>query len=281
MPKFETPEPIVASIDMTAGSLWVRATDRTETVVDVRPHNPQKKDDVQAAEQTEVDYADGRLVVRTPRNRLRHTFGGGGPRVDAIVDLPAGSELDGSGWTDYTCDGRLGPVTITGALGDIRIEHAERLRAKSSMGDIIIGRVDGPIDLHTATGEIRIGTAEGTTVAKTSAGNLAIGDAAGDLRLRTAYGDIAVEHAATSVDATTSAGNIRIDEVGGGSVALRTSYGEVEVGVPADVAAWLDMTSLNGNVRSELDAADTPADTDRKVEIRVRNHYGDITVRRA
>jgi hypothetical protein len=281
MPKFETPEPIVASIDLTAGSLRVRATDRTDTVVEVRPRTPGKADDVQAAEQTVVEYTDGRLVVRTPRNRLRHYFGGGGPRVEAVIDLPAGSELDCTGWTDYTCEGRFGAITIAGALGDIRIEHAARLRAKSSMGDITVGRVDGPIDVNTATGEIRIGTADGTTVAKTSAGNLNVGDASGNLRLHTAYGDIGVEHATASVDATTSAGDIRIGEVGAGSVALRTSYGEVEVGVPADVAAWLDMTSLSGNVRSELDASDTPPDTERTVEIRVRNHYGDITVRRA
>lgn len=282
MPRFETPEPIIASIEMAAGSVRVRASARSDTVVEVLPRNDNSDSDVQAAAQARVEYADGRLLVALPRSRLRTLVGPGpGPAVSVTIDLPEGSELDGSSWADYACEGRLGPVTINSALGDVRVEHSGRLRARSSMGDITVGRVDGHADLHTSTGEIRVGTLDGAGVVKTSSGDLSIGEVTGHLRLKTASGAITVERAHTSVEAKTSAGAVRINEVGGGSVLIESGFGEIEVGVPATVAAWLDMRSKGGIVRSELDAVEAPAAADRTVEVHAHTGYGDILVRRA
>lgn len=263
MPEFDTPEPIVASIVMPAGSVRIRAAARTDTRVEVRPHNAES-DDVQIAAQAQVEYAAGRLRIQVPRRRLSLMFGPSmGPAVDVDIELPEGSELDADGWADYACEGRLGRVEVQGAVGDVRIESCGPLRVRSSMGDLRIGRIGGPADLHTAMGAIRVG------------------EATGELRLKTSLGDITVERAGTSIDAKTSAGAIRVNEVGDGKVELRTSWGELEIGVPEDVAAWLDMKSGGGRVRSELDAADAPAGGDKQVEIRARTAYGDILVRRA
>lgn len=282
MPRFDTPEPIVASINMPAGSVRIRAEARTDTRVEVRPRNEDSDQDAQLAAQARVEYDNGRLRINVPRNRLHLMFGPSmGPAVEVDVELPEGSEVDADAWADFVIGGRLGPVTIQGAVGDVRIERTGRLRARSSMGDIRVGRADGPADLHTSMGAIRVGTIDGSGVLKTATGELDVGEATGDLRLKTSAGDITVEHAWTSVEAKTSAGAIRIGEVGGGTVDLRTSWGELEIGVPEDVAAWLDMQSKSGRVRSELDEAGAPADTDKKVEIHARTAYGDILVRRA
>jgi hypothetical protein len=68
MPTFETSAPISVSLDIGAGSTEVIASDRTGTVVEVRPTNPTRKSDVGAAEQTRVGYRDGVLMVKAPRN---------------------------------------------------------------------------------------------------------------------------------------------------------------------------------------------------------------------
>lgn len=280
MPKFDTPEPISATIDVVLGSIRVRASDRTDTRVEVRPRNDESDQDVQAAAQAQVEYAAGRLRVYIPRNRLTKLFGNG-PNVEIELDVPEGSELDATGYADYRCEGRLGQVSIQHALGDVRIEHTGRLRVRSATGDIRVGRADGPVDLHTATGGVSVGTVQGTGWIKSSTGELSVGEATGDLWLRTATGDITIEHAWTSVDAKTPTGAIRVGEVGGGTVTLQTGGGEVEIGVPESVAAWLDLNAKRGRVRSELDAADSPASTDKKVEIHAGTGYGDIVVRRA
>jgi hypothetical protein len=67
MPTFETPEPISVTLALGVGDIRISASDRADTVVDVLPSDPAKKGDVLAAEQTRVDFANGRLVVKAPK----------------------------------------------------------------------------------------------------------------------------------------------------------------------------------------------------------------------
>ena len=66
MPTFDTPAAISVTVELSVGDLRVNATDRTDTVVEVRPSDPGKKADVAAAEQTRVEYANGSLLIKTP-----------------------------------------------------------------------------------------------------------------------------------------------------------------------------------------------------------------------
>src|SRR6516162_4245509 len=50
MPVFDTPAPISALIELGVGDLRVVASDRSDTVVEVRPTNPSKQSDITAAE---------------------------------------------------------------------------------------------------------------------------------------------------------------------------------------------------------------------------------------
>ena len=59
MPTFGTPAPISVSLDIGAGSVEIIASDRADTVVEVRPTNPAKKIDVGGAEQTGSATATG------------------------------------------------------------------------------------------------------------------------------------------------------------------------------------------------------------------------------
>jgi hypothetical protein len=281
MPEFQTPEPIAVTVDMAAGSIRVIAGDRSDTAVDVRPHTETKDDDVRAAEETRVDYAAGRLTVKGPKSWLRSLGPGVGPAIDVTVELPEGSSLDVSSWTSLVCEGRLGKVEVKTSLGDIRVQSAAELRAKTSMGDVTVGRVDGRCDVDTSAGTVRIGEVDGPAVAKTSTGGLAVGEVTGELRLATSHGDITVDRALSSVVAKTAAGSVRIDHVVRGHVQLDTSYGDLTVGVNDGTPAWLDLNSKSGRVHSELEASTAPGEGDEPVEIRGRTVFGDILVRRA
>lgn len=282
MPSFETPGPIAVSVDMAAGALRIVASDRTDTVVEVRPHNENNDADKQAAADTRVDLVDGRLTVKGPKSLVRSMFGPGpGPAIDVDIQLPEGSSLAVSSWTAVICHGTLGDVDVRTSLGDLRFEGTGALRAKTSMGDITVGWAGGRADVDTSAGAVRVGAVDGPTVVKTSSGDLSLGDVAGDAQLHTSYGGITVERALASVTAKTAAGNIRVHEAVRGRVELATSYGDITVGVAEGTAAWLDAKSTTGPVRSELATSGAPSEGDETVEIRARTQYGEILVRRA
>ena len=84
-----------------------------------------------------------------------------------------------------------------------------------------------------------------------------------------------------SVIAKTANGDVRLQDVSSGAVVAHTAAGKVEVGVHEGVAAWLDLTTSFGKVRSDLDASDRPAAGEDSVEVRARTAFGDITIRRS
>ena len=280
MPTFDTPEPIAATIDVGVGHLRISAGDRTDTVVEVRPTNPDDDGDVQAAAQTRVDYAGGQLSVKGPKSKLRSLFGRT-PSIDVTVELPSDSRVDAKAWSDISSEGRLGESAFTSAAGSIRLGETGRLKLRTAAGDVSVARALGPADVTTSAGRIWIGGVDGPAVVKTSNGDITLGEVTGDARLATASGDITVERALATIDAKTAFGNVRVGEVVRGTVVLATGFGEVDLGIRNGTAAWLDVRSQSGNVRSDLDAADGPEPTDEQVKVRARTGFGDIVIRRS
>ncbi|GAB3961651.1 DUF4097 family beta strand repeat-containing protein [Actinoallomurus acanthiterrae] len=284
MPTFASPEPISATVDvLLIGEFRITASDRTDTVVEVRPADASKASDVRAAEETKVEYTDGRLLVKGPRRRASMILGPGkDAAVQVDVELPAGSDLHASsGLGSIHCEGRLGDCELSSGAGGIWIEDARTLQAKTGGGDVTAGRVAGDVKITTGVGEVRLRHADGAVTIKTSSGATWVGEAAGDIQIRSASGDIVIDRAHADIEAKTSAGKIRIGEVSQGTVVMQTSAGQLEVGVREGTAAWLDVHSTAGSVRNMLDTTDGPGEADRTVEVRARTSLGDIVIRRA
>ena len=86
MPTFDTPDPILVTLEIGVGDVRITASDRTNTTVAVRPTDPAKKGDVAAAEQTRVEFSEGSLLIRAPKGWRRYTPRGGGESYR--VDMP-------------------------------------------------------------------------------------------------------------------------------------------------------------------------------------------------
>ncbi|MFI6698932.1 DUF4097 family beta strand repeat-containing protein [Streptomyces sp. NPDC050509] len=278
MPSFDTPEPISVTAHVEAGSIQFTAGDRLDTVADVRPRDPKRDQDVRAADQTEVTYASGVLIVRTPKSSL---FGRTGA-VDVTVELPAGSRIDMTGaWAQVLGEGRLGEVRVKISSGDVRLDATGPLKLTASHGSITVDRVDGAAEITTSSGSLRLGLVDGAAVLKNSHGTTTVDAATGELRVSGANGDIDIRRAEDSVTATTAHGALRVSEVAHGTVQLETSFGAIEVGVREGTAAWLDVSSGSGQVRNTLTASETPERTEDAVKIRARTRHGNIDIRRA
>ncbi|MFF8913086.1 DUF4097 domain-containing protein [Streptomyces sp. NPDC015032] len=279
MPSFDTPEPISATAHVEAGSIRLTAGDRLDTVVEVRPRDPKRDQDVRAADQTEVAYASGVLTVRTPKPR--YLVGRTGT-VDVTVELPTGSCVDVTGaWAQVLGEGRLGEVCVKTSSGDVRLDTTGPLKLTASHGSITVNRVEGAAEITTSSGSLRVGLVDGSAVLKNSHGTTTVGVATGDLRVNGANGDIEIRRAEASVTAATAHGTLRVGEVARGTVQLETSHGAIEVGIREGTAAWLDVSSGSGQVRNTLTASESPEKAEDTVEVRARTRYGNIDVLRA
>jgi hypothetical protein len=216
MQKFDTPAPISAVLDITAGRIQFIAADRADTVVEIRPADAGKSRDVQIAEQTTVTYADGVLRITTPaaKNQL---FGPSGS-LEVTVQLPAGSRVEGkAASSELRGVGRLGDVAFEGAYDRIKLDEAASVRLTAIDGDVEVGRLTGPAEITTARGDIRIAEARrGKVVLSTQSGHISIGAAPGvsaALDAGTGYGRIssALKNdgaADLTIHATTAYGDI-------------------------------------------------------------------------
>jgi DUF4097 and DUF4098 domain-containing protein YvlB len=279
MPTFDTPTPISVTLDLGLGAARIVASDRTDTVLAVHPSDPSSGSDVRDAEQTRVEYSNGRLLVQAPKRRA--VFGRAGS-IDVTIELPAGSHVHGdASATALTCDGRLGECRFKTAAGDIRFDETGALRLSTSLGDISVERAVGHADVSSGSGTVSIRAIDGTAAIKTANGDIRIGEITGELRSSSANGDISVDRAHAAVDAKTARGSVRIGEVVRGSVGIQTAVGELEVGIREGTAAWLDVSSRFGHVHNSLGAADGPEASDETVEVRARTSYGDVVIRRS
>jgi hypothetical protein len=266
---------------VVAGDIRISASDREDTVVEVRASDASNADDVKAAQLSHVHHAKDHVVVKAPRSRSWRPRGGGGS-IDVTIELPAGSHVYGTAHTaDFDCDGPLGTCRIKIGTGAVRLDRAATVSVKSGTGDVSVEHATGPAEVATATGDVRLGAVDGTAVIKSSIGDTWVGTAGGELSAKTAKGSIAVDHARASIGAKSAYGDLRVGEAVRGSVVLQTHAGDVEVGVPQGTAAYLDVSALAGAVRNELEAADGPEASAETLEVRARTSAGDVLIRRA
>ena len=280
MPVFATPEPISVTLDVAAANVRFIAGDREDTVVEVYPSRPSKPADVRAAEQAEIEFADGRLRVRTVRSW--RTWLPVTESVDVTIELPTDSDVSGEiAYGNLRAEGRLATCAVKTGAGDITLDQAGPLDLRTGAGTVSIAVATGHSDVQSASGSVRIRRVDGSAAIKNSYGDTTIGEVAGELRVKGAYGSIWVDRALGSVDVRTAHGNVRLDEIVRGEVQLESSYGALEVGVSEGTAVWLDVATQHGSVINSLAVEDGPGASDETAEIRARSSWGDIVVRRS
>ncbi|WP_086821030.1 DUF4097 family beta strand repeat-containing protein [Allokutzneria sp. NRRL B-24872] len=282
MPIFETPQAISATVKIAVGDIRIVASERTDTVVEVVPTNPDDASDVKAAEQTRVDYADGNLVITGPKS-VTLGLSKKTRSIDVTVQLPTGSRLDGDvALGEITAQGALGTCEVKTAAGHVRLDRTGALRLETSAGHASVERAVGRAEITTGTGKIQIGELDGTGTVKTANGHVEIGTVTGEVRVRSANGDIAVEHAlGDRIEAATSNGSVRVGDVVRGVVVIKTGAGDLEIGVREGTAALLDVSTGFGRVRNALAEVASPGGASETVEVQAKTNYGDVIVRRS
>src|SRR6266540_3496507 len=201
MPTFDTPQPVSArlSLGFVVANVRVTASDRTDTTVDVQPMDASSKADVKVAEQTRIEYADGRLEVRAPK---------------------LSTLLGQTGMGELLCEGRLGECRFKTGYGEIRLDQAGAVNLRSASGDVTVDHADGGAEITASNGAVNIRRIDGPATVKNSNGATWIGEVTGELRVNGANGGVTVDRAHAGVTAKTANGSVRIGEVTSGAVTL-------------------------------------------------------------
>ncbi|GAB0104819.1 DUF4097 family beta strand repeat-containing protein [Nocardia sp. JMUB6875] len=203
MNAFQTPAAITVELDLAVANVTVIASDRTDTTVDIKPTDADKKADLHAVEQTQVSFADNTLSVQTPKG-WRTSFKGKSS-IEVTVQVPTGSQLKGAVAAGALLgSGPLGDSNVELSLGDITFEQPQgSVTAKVAQGNITIGdAVRGVLQLETSVGAIEVGiNPASAAVLKTNTPNGAV---------HNQLGPVAQAGDTVEVNAKNSSGNITI-----------------------------------------------------------------------
>ena len=281
MQTFPTPTPVTLTIDAHFADVQIVASDRSDTLVEVRPTDPDDRAHVDVAEATRVELLGDQLRVVAPKPSLMARILNS-PSLDIAISLPSGSAV--------RADLAAGNIAVTGTLdgctartgaGNIRLGDTGPLDARSGTGDIIVGHVTGDATLETPAGHTQIVSATGNVVIRNGSTGPRIGRVGGNLQVRAGHGRIEVESVAGSVEARTAHGAVVIGVAAGADLDLKTSHGDLEVGIPDGRVVWLDLDTKYGRVASDfVPTGQEPTAGDPSVRIVGRTSYGDIRILR-
>lgn len=215
-----------------------------------------------------VELTDTTLIVAgSRRGGVSEIVGGwrGGDAVDVEIQVPAGTPMKMA-----TAEAH---VSVTGECGDANIT--------TGAAGISVDRVAGNLRLRYGHAECRVGTVSGTLQVRGGKGDAHVGRVDGRLECGFGSGELTVDVAGGEVRARAGSGSARIGAAYG-NVDLAWGAGPITIGLPAGVAARVDVTSGSGQTHSDLPVEPVaPADGSEPITVRARTGSGEIHLLRA
>ncbi len=279
MHTFSTPNPVRLRVEVWQGRVSVEAADTDTTTVDLRPlHGSSAAQDL--IDNARVEQRGDEIIVQMPRGKggLFRARG----EVEALIRVPSGSSAKiETASADIETVGELGNLDVISGSGDVSIESAAEATVKSGSGDVTVDRVTGSCDVKSGSADVRIGSIGRDADIVAGSGDVVIDSVATTLKVKTGSGDVVVRSTGDSVDAMAGSGDLLLKRVDHGKVKVKTGSGDIAIGVATGTAAYLDIMTVTGDVKSDLDASDTPSGEDLTAEISIQSGSGDVVLQRA
>jgi DUF4097 and DUF4098 domain-containing protein YvlB len=264
MPEFACSGPITVDLRIAGGSVELHADSHDTAVVEVAPYDSSDASR-EAASQTRVELSGDTLVIAGPEASgwlLRRS-----PRLRVTASVPAGSS------------GRL-RVASADVSG-----HGEwtQVKLSTASGDAYFEQVTGDLTVNTASGDVRSSVVGGRLTVKTASGDVSAQQLGGSADVVSASGDVQVDDAGADVSVKTASGDTRIGAVRQGTVRANTVSGDVSVGVVSGTGVWLDLSTLSGKTRSDLNMSGEGGGEfvpEHRLTLQVRTVSGNIEIHR-
>jgi hypothetical protein len=263
---FPVAGPISLQVRLAHGSVTVETEDDLH---EARVHIDADKHGRDLLEHTAVEMRGSTLVIAAPRQGgifdlaiFGARFGTSGLQVHVVV--PTGTPVKIATFT--------APIRILGTVGDADLAFGS--------GEAGVRDVAGDLRLRYGSGNAKVVHVGGSVQLRSGSGNAQLGEIAGDLSAGSGSGDLQVRVVRGTVRSRCGSGNARLGEVHG-DVDLASGSGGVEIGLPAGVAAKLDVHTGSGRVHSDLPVEDAPSPGSEQITVRARTGSGNVHLFRA
>jgi DUF4097 and DUF4098 domain-containing protein YvlB len=227
-----------------------------------------------------VEQHGNKISVIMPKNK--GGFFGRKGQVRARVHVPHESSLKiDTASADIEARGLFGTAHVNSGSGDMQLDRIAAGDLKAGSGDVEVEEVTAEIKVKTGSGDVTLGPVGGACDVMAGSGDVVLDTVEGALKVKTGSGDVVVGVGGDRVEVMAGSGDLQIKQVSRGEVFAKTGSGDVMIGVAAGTAAYLDIQTVTGDVRSSLDTTASPADGDATVSINVVSGTGDVVLQRA
>ena len=230
----------------------------------------------EAVSATIVEQRGDEIVVLVPK-RIGGFFGRS-PDLRLRVTAPRLTSLAiQSGSADVMARGHYGPTRIHTGSGDIDVGTVEDSASlRTSSGTVRVAAVVRDVDVVSGSGDVTLGSVGGALSAKTGSGDIKLDSGGTALRAQTGSGDVSVGDTPDEVSAKTASGDVRLDAITHGDVKVKVASGTIHAGVRTGTAAWLDVRTISGKVRSSLEPDAEPSADEQQVRLQLDTVSGNI-----
>ncbi len=267
---FETPDPVALYVELGSGQLTLRTGPVTQTTVEI---------DGKDAEDVTVEQRGKHIAIVASSKKSPFSIGFfSSDELKIQVTMPDHSELATKvGSADLDVSGRLGRTKTKSGSGDVRIEEIDAdALVETGSGDIEIGLVAGALRVKSGSGDVALGEAGGSTVISTGSGDVDLRTSVGAVHVKSGSGDLRVREARSSLAMTTASGDLVVGRFERGSLQVKNVSGDINVGIPAGIPVWTDISCVSGTISSSLDGAGEPEQGQDFIELRAKTVSGDI-----
>jgi len=258
--EFPESEPIEIFVSIASGSVAVSGEQIGATSVTAYSSKPGREDDALSPEELRVSFSAGRLEIVQPKNSGSVR---GRDSLDVTVRTPPGAR-----------------VTVRTASADVScVGELATLEVQTASGDVTAASVSGAAAVNTANGDVWLETVGGSVALRTASGDVRLRRAGGDVAATTASGDIQLGILGGSAEVQTASGDIELGRVSTGEANVKTMSGDTSVGVARGAEVYLDLSSLTGDISSQLE--ETGGGEGVGLRVTCRSVSGDIQITRA
>jgi hypothetical protein len=272
---FPTARQLALSVKLPRGDIEVETADVRETTVTLTGDSDRAERQVEEAlirlddrgdhDELVIDSDPDDFAWGSDRIKVAISFSGRRDKVRIRVVVPHGTNLTvATGAADLRANGRFGEI-----------------ETKTGSGDIAIGEVERDAQIKVASGDVKIDRVGGSLKVQTAAGDLRAGPVGGNAEIKTAAGDVSLAEVGHDVVVTSASGDLHVGSVTQGKVALKSVSGDMVVGVKRGSRVWMDVKTVTGSARSDLDSDGGDDGEGPLVELKATAMSGDIRILRA
>jgi len=160
---------------------------------------------------------------------------------EALLHLQKGRILSREGAATLIAHSQSGEIQI--------LDHQGRVEVDAYRSAVIVKNLNGDADLENFSGETNVDKTRGFLSLNQGQGNTKITASSGTLQFEVSKGILNVQSFQGRVEGQTQEGPVNVSMASEGEVNIRSQNGRVTVHTPADSGAFLNLTSVEGDIQ--------------------------------